>query len=107
MALCFLWAHGHVSPNPMLLCARIVHAAHQHLPSEVWSLPAPSSTKLEERTLVVDSGASMHMLSRSDLSSTELETVRVYRIRTTVITANGAVQTSEKATVYATIWIYS
>ena len=32
--------------------------------------------KTEEREFVVDSGASMHMLSRKDLNSAELETVK-------------------------------
>ena len=44
----------------------------------------------------MDSGASMHMLSRKD--SAELETVRVSRNSTTVITASGEVQTNEDAT---------
>ena len=38
-------------------------------------LPAPSFMKPEEREFVVDSGASMHMLSTQDLNSAELETV--------------------------------
>ena len=42
----------------------------------------------------------MHMLSRNDLNSAELETVRVSRNRKTVITADGEVQTNEEATVY-------
>ena len=42
----------------------------------------------------------MHMLSREDLNSAELETVRVSRNPTTVFTANGAVQTKEEATAY-------
>ena len=42
----------------------------------------------------------MHMLSRKDLNLAELETVRVSRNPTTVITANGEVQTKEEATVY-------
>ena len=41
----------------------------------------------------------MHMLSRKDLNSAELETVRVSRNRTTVITACGEVQTNEEAKV--------
>ena len=52
-------------------------------PSEVWCLPAPSVTKPEERAFVVDSGASMHMLSRNDLYAAELETVRVSKSPTT------------------------
>ena len=65
--------------------------ATSYSPSEVWSLPAPSSKKPEERYFVVDSRASMHMLSRKDLNLDELETVRSSRNLTTVITANGAV----------------
>ena len=42
----------------------------------------------------------MHMVSRKDLNSAELETVRVFRSPTTVVTANGEVQTKEEATVY-------
>ena len=68
---------------------------------EVWCLPAPSSTKPQEREFVVDSGASMHMLSRKDQDSAgTLESIRVSRKPTTVITANGVVQINEEATVY-------
>ena len=49
----------------------------------------------EEREFVVDSGASMHMLSRKDLNSAEFETVRVSENPITVVTANGEVQTRE------------
>ena len=69
-------------------------------PSENWCLPAPSTLKPEEREFVVDSGASMHMISKKDLNSAELETVTTSRSPTTVITANGEVQTHEEATVY-------
>ena len=41
----------------------------------------------------------MHMLSRKDPNSAELETVRVSKNPTTVDTANGEVQTKEEATV--------
>ena len=56
--------------------------------------------KPEEREFVVDSGASMHMISKKDLNSDELETVTTSRSPMTVITANGEVQTNEEATVY-------
>ena len=69
-------------------------------PSENWCLPAPSTLKPEERESVVDSGASMHMISKKDLNSAELETLTTSRTPTTVITANGEVQTHEEATVY-------
>ena len=42
----------------------------------------------------------MHMISKKDLNSAELETVTTSRSPTTVITANGEVQTNEEATVY-------
>ena len=69
-------------------------------PTNEWCLPAPSGIKPEERDFVVDSGASMHMLSRKDLNSAELENVKVSENPTTVVTANGEVQTKEEATVY-------
>ena len=68
-------------------------------PTNEWSLPAPSTMKPEEREFVVDSGASMHMVSRKDLNSAELETVKVSKNPTTVVTANGEVLTKEEATV--------
>ena len=49
---------------------------------------------------VVDSGASMHMLSKKDLSSDEMDPLRWSRTPTTVVTANGEVQTNEEAQVY-------
>ena len=49
---------------------------------------------------MVDSGTSMHMLSRKDLNSEELETVRVSRTPTKVSTANEEVHTNEKAAVH-------
>ena len=42
----------------------------------------------------------MHMISRKDLNSAELETARISRSPTSVITADGEVQTHEEATVY-------
>ena len=61
----------------------------------------PASTlKPEEIEFVVDFGASMHMISKKDLKSAELETVTTSISPTTVITANGEVQTNEEATVY-------
>ena len=71
--------------------------AASHFPAEEWVLPAASSKEPEERKLVVDSGASMHMVSEKDLNSAELETMRS---QTTVMNANDDVQTREEATVY-------
>ena len=69
-------------------------------PVEEWVLPAASTKEPEEREFVVDSGAGMHMVSKKDLNSAELETMRTSRSPTTVMTANGEVQTKEEATVY-------
>ena len=54
----------------------------------------------EEREFVVDSGASLHVVSKRDLNSAELETMRISKNPTTVMTANFEVQTKEEATVY-------
>ena len=61
---------------------------------------APISISPEEREFVVDSGTSMHMLSKSDLSPAELDTLRRYWNPTTVVTAHGEVQSNEEAQVY-------
>ena len=69
-------------------------------PTNEWSLPAPSAIKPEERQLVVDFGASLHMLSRKDLNSAELEAVKVSESPTTVVVNTGEVPTKEEATVH-------
>ena len=68
-------------------------------PSENWCLPA-SNLKLEKQEFVVDSCASMHMISKKDLSDAEMDTLRKSCSPTIVLTANGVVQTHEEATVY-------
>ena len=68
-------------------------------PSENRCLPA-SNLKPEEREFVVDSGASMHMISKKDLSDAEMDTLTKSCSPTIVITSNGEVQTHEEATVY-------
>ena len=42
----------------------------------------------------------MHVVSRKDLNSAELETVRISKSPTMVVTASGEVLTKEEATVY-------
>ena len=68
-------------------------------PSENMCLPA-TNLKLEEREFVVDSGASMHMISKKDLNDAEMDTLTKSCSPTIVITAKGEVQTHEEATVY-------
>ena len=72
-------------------------------PSANCSLPASSTLKPEAREFVVDSGASMHMISNKDLSDAEMDTLTKSCSPTTVITANGEVQTHEEATVYVKV----
>ena len=67
-------------------------------PPENRCLPA-SNLKPEEREFVVDSEASMHMISKKDLSNAEMDTLTKSCSPTLVITANGEVQTHEEATV--------
>ena len=62
-------------------------------------LPA-STLKPEEREFVVDSGASIHMISKKDVSDAEMDTLTKSCSPRIVITANGEVQTHEEATVY-------
>ena len=68
-------------------------------PSENWCLLA-STLQLKEREFVVVSGASMHMISKKDLSDAEMDTLTKSCSPTIVKTANGEVQTHEEATVY-------
>ena len=69
-----------------------------HSPAEESVLPAASTKEPEEREFVADSGAGMHLVSKRDLNSVELETMRISKNPTTVMTANGEVQTREEAT---------
>ena len=68
-------------------------------PSENRCLPA-STLEPGEREFVVDSGASMHMISKKDLRNAEMDTLTKSCSPTIVITANGEVQTHEEALVY-------
>ena len=73
-------------------------------PSENRCLPA-STLKPEEREFVVDSGASMHMISKKDLSDAEMDTLTKSCSPTIVITAN--VQTTKRQRCMSKNWIYS
>ena len=55
--------------------------------------------KSRRKEFVVDSDPSMHMVSKRDLNSAELDTMRISRNPTTVMTANGEVQTRQGGTV--------
>ena len=69
-------------------------------PAEEWVLPvAPTKKSWRKESLWLIPVASMHMVSKKDLNSAEMETMRTSRSPTTVMTANGEVQTREEATV--------
>ena len=51
-----------------------------------------STLTFEEREFLVDSGASMHMISKKDLNSAEMDILTKSCSPTIVITANGEVQ---------------
>ena len=55
----------------------------------------------------VDSGASLHMLSKKDLSSDEMDSLRWSKNHTTVVTANGECKQTRKHKKMITILIYS
>ena len=63
-------------------------------------LAPTSNVNLDEKKFNVDSGASVHMVSKMDMSPEELETVNVSRRPTTVITADGSINATEEARVY-------
>ena len=85
--------------------AKSVFKLKEHEKAAFFSSPEnrclPASTlKPEEREFVVDSGASMHMISKKDLSKAEIDTLTQSCSPTIVITANGEVHTHEEAIVY-------
>ena len=71
-----------------------------YIPGEAKVMPAPTSKRPEEREFVVDSGASMHMLSKNELSSEEMDTGRRCKNPPVVLTASGEVHTHEEAQVF-------
>ena len=74
-------------------------------PSENRCLPA-SDLKPEERDFVVDSSASMHMISKKDLSDAEMDTLTKSCSPTIVITANGEVQRMKRQRCMSKNWAY-
>ena len=71
-----------------------------YTPIEAKAMLAPTSTRPEEREFVVDSGASMHMMSKKELSSEEMDTLRRSRTPTVVLTANGKCTPVKKKQVF-------
>ena len=59
-----------------------------------------STLEPDEREFVLESGASMHMISKKDLSDVEMDTLTKSCSPTIAITANGELQTHGEAMVY-------
>ena len=72
-----------------------------YTPDEVKAMPAPASTRPEEREFVVDSGASVHMTSKKKRMKLRRDghSERVQN-PTAVLTASGEVHTHEEAQVF-------
>ena len=94
--------HKHKVPTPWNLRTDLQERLQdkREMPAEEWIMPAASTINPEEREFVLDSGASMHMVSKKDLNKAELETVRKSTNPTLVMTACGEVLAEEEATVY-------
>ena len=62
---------------------------------ENWRVASTLTVNPEERQFMIDSGVSVNMMSKMELSPEEQETVKVSRLPTTVIiTANGSIDTT-------------
>ena len=59
-----------------------------------------ANKKQEDREFTVDSGASLHMLNKNELTSGEKDTIRRSNEPTVITTANGKAESTEEATVY-------
>ena len=68
-------------------------------PTKAKVMLAPTSQRPVEREFVVDSGASVHMMSKKESSSEEMDIVKRSRTPTVVLTASGEVHTDEEAQV--------
>ena len=75
-------------------------------PSENRGLPA-STLKPEEREFVVDSGASMHMISKKDLKDAEMDTLTKSCSPTIVITAKKKCRRMKRQQCMSKNWLYS
>ena len=75
--------------------------------SENRCLPAPSTRKPEETEFVVGSGASMHMISKKDLNSAEMDTLTKSCSPTTVLTAMEKCTRMKRPQCTSKNWIFS
>ena len=76
-------------------------------PAEEWILLAASTKEPEEREFVVESGVSMHMVSKRDRNSAELETVKSLKIRRRLLQPTAKCKQKKKRQCMSKNWIYS
>ena len=69
-------------------------------PTEARVMRAHTSKRPDEREFVVDSGASMHMMSKQEIRSDDMEIFRRSRNATVVLTTNREVHTCEETQVF-------
>ena len=60
-----------------------------------------SGCEREDREFFADSGPSLHMMSKNELTSSEKGTIRRSKTPTVITTANGEAEWTEEATVYS------
>ena len=87
--------------------SKVHRKGHNYILLALGRMGTASTKEPEEREFVVDSGACMHRVSKKDLNSAELETVKISRNPTTVMTASGEVQTMEEPRCKSKNWTYS
>ena len=73
-------SQGETEGQELSLPRRRVETCHEYVQASA------STLKQEEREFVVDSGASMYMVSKKDLNKAELETAKVSRSPPMVMT---------------------
>ena len=59
--------------------------------------------KTENSEFIVDSGASLHMMSKSDLTPEQQDKIQKSKDPSVTMNANGTTHTTEEATVYVCV----
>ena len=82
-----------------LLFSHVKHSLrHSNRSTQETVVASRSDSEHEDREFIVDSGASLHMMSQNELTSGENDTVRRSKEPTVIATANGEAELTEEAT---------
>ena len=65
---------------------------------------SPPMTTSKDREFIEDLGASLQLMSKSDLTPEEHATIRKSKGPSVVVSANGTTHTTEAATLYVYVW---